>query len=76
MPLAQGVIWTTVLAGWRHWNRSASFSGQTVGARIRRWWWEVNNWKIPAVKAKLGDEKLVGDVKEVRFHDSEKKVGH
>ncbi|CAI6336524.1 unnamed protein product [Periconia digitata] len=47
MCFAQGVVWTLVLSGWRHWNRTAKFSGRGVGARIRRWWWGVNNWKIP-----------------------------
>jgi len=37
-----------------------------VGARIRRWWWETNNWKIPAMKKRMGDQKLAGEVKEVR----------
>ncbi|PVH93175.1 DUF1770-domain-containing protein [Periconia macrospinosa] len=47
MCFAQGVLWTLVLSGWRHWNRSAKFSGRGIGARIRRWWWGVNNWTIP-----------------------------
>lgn len=38
MPLAQGVVWTLVLSGWRYWNRTAHFTGQSVGARIRRWY--------------------------------------
>lgn len=66
MPLAQGVVWTLALAGWRFWNRSTQFSGQTVGARIRRWWWNTNNWAIPNT---LNDKKLAGDVKEVCEHD-------
>lgn len=63
MPLAQGVVWTLALAGWRYWNTTAQFSGQTVGARIRRWWWKTNNWVIPNT---LNDKKLAADVKEVR----------
>lgn len=63
MPLTQGVLWTLVLSGWRHWNSQAQFSGQTVGARIRRWWYQTNNWKIP--RKNLRDEKLAGRVKEV-----------
>lgn len=63
MPLVQGVAWTLILAGWRHWNKTATYSGQTVGARVRRWWWSVNNWKLP--EGTLKDEKLAGDVKEV-----------
>jgi len=60
-PLVQGVIWTLVLAGWRHWNQASRFSGATIGARIRRWWWGVNNWKIPekpksnSFAAKMGE---------------------
>ena len=47
MPLVQGVAWTLIVAGWKHWNKAAQFSGQSVGARIRRWWWGVNNWTLP-----------------------------
>lgn len=65
MCFAQGVLWTLLLNGWRHWNRSAKFSGQSVGARIRRWWWGVNDWKIPNAKSRLGDTKLAKNVSEV-----------
>lgn len=65
MCLAQGVLWTLVLNGWRHWNRSAQFSGNGVGARIRRWWWKTNNWKIESSSSKLSDTKLAGKVSEV-----------
>ncbi|TKA26600.1 hypothetical protein B0A50_04708 [Salinomyces thailandicus] len=47
MPLIQGLTWTLLVSGWRHFNRGTKFSGQTVGARIRRWWWGVNDWRIP-----------------------------
>ncbi|KAG5292893.1 DUF1770 superfamily domain-containing protein [Histoplasma ohiense] len=47
LPLMQGTLWTLALAGWRYWNRGTQFKGRTLGTRIRRWWWEVNNWKIP-----------------------------
>lgn len=47
MPLVQGMAWTLIVSGWRHLNRSSTLQGQSVGAKIRRWWWEVNNWKIP-----------------------------
>ncbi|RAH64420.1 DUF1770 domain-containing protein [Aspergillus aculeatinus CBS 121060] len=47
LPLMQGTLWTLALSGWRFWNRNASLSGQTLGSRIRRWWYEVNNWKLP-----------------------------
>ncbi|KAL4807805.1 hypothetical protein BDV18DRAFT_159014 [Aspergillus unguis] len=52
LPLVQGTLWTLALSGWRFWNRSASLSGQTLGSRIRRWWYEVNNWKLPPVLPK------------------------
>ena len=48
LPLVQGMLWTLVLSGWRHWNKGAAFTGQSFGARVRKWWWKVNNWEIPA----------------------------
>ncbi|KAH8175871.1 hypothetical protein LIA77_04289 [Sarocladium implicatum] len=48
MPLAQGVLYNLFLCGWQHWNRNARLHGNTVGARVRRWWYGVNNWKIPS----------------------------
>lgn len=47
MPLAQGVLYNLAIVGWQAWNRNARLSGNSVGARVRRWWWEVNNWPIP-----------------------------
>ncbi|KAK0937670.1 hypothetical protein LTR48_003940 [Friedmanniomyces endolithicus] len=47
MPLVQGMAWTLIVSGWRHWNASTTFTGRTAGAKIRRWWWGVNNWTIP-----------------------------
>lgn len=47
LPLLQGTLWTLVLSGWRHWNRASQLGGRSVGARVRRWWWSVNNWKLP-----------------------------
>ncbi|KAL2213618.1 DUF1770-domain-containing protein [Sarocladium strictum] len=47
MPLAQGVLYNLFLCGWQHWNRTARVHGNTVGARVRRWWYGVNNWKLP-----------------------------
>ncbi|KAJ6107441.1 hypothetical protein N7523_008764 [Penicillium sp. IBT 18751x] len=47
LPLIQGTVWTLALSGWRFWNRNASLSGHTLGSRIRRWWYDVNNWKLP-----------------------------
>ncbi|KAL6705650.1 hypothetical protein ACN47E_006597 [Coniothyrium glycines] len=60
----QGMLWTLALNGWRYWNRSTQFSGHSVGARIRRWWWGVNNWKIPSSGSRLRDPKLAKGVSE------------
>lgn len=72
MPLVQGMAWTLVVAGWRFWNRSSQFSGQNVGAKIRRWWWGVNNWKIPAHGSILRDQNVAEDARE--FYES--KIGN
>jgi hypothetical protein len=53
MPLAQGVVYNLFLVGWQHWNKNAQLHGNTIGARVRRWWWDVNNWKIPNAKKRL-----------------------
>ncbi|KAH8600814.1 hypothetical protein B0O99DRAFT_290679 [Bisporella sp. PMI_857] len=45
-PLLQGLFLTLAINGWRHWNRSAALQGNSVGAKIRRWWWKTNNWHI------------------------------
>lgn len=63
LALTQGAIWTLLLSGWRYWNRSSQFSGHSVGARIRRWWWGVNNWAVLEDKA-LNNLKLVKDVQD------------
>ncbi|CZT18720.1 uncharacterized protein RCC_04564 [Ramularia collo-cygni] len=47
MPLLQGLGWTLVVAGWRYSNSTAKFTGTTMGAKLRRWWWQTNNWIIP-----------------------------
>lgn len=48
LPLLQGALWTLVLAGWRHWHAGKEqFTGRSVGARVRRWWWGVNGWAYP-----------------------------
>ncbi|GME28664.1 hypothetical protein GTA08_BOTSDO08093 [Neofusicoccum parvum] len=57
LPLLQGTLWTLVLSGWRHWNRASRLSGRGVGARVRRWWWGVNNWKLPAAAVVADDVK-------------------
>ncbi|KAI1155064.1 hypothetical protein F4825DRAFT_110294 [Nemania diffusa] len=48
MPLAQGVLYNLAIVGWQHWNRNAQISGSSVGARLRRWWYGVNKWPLPA----------------------------
>ena len=48
MPLTQGIIWNLAVFGWRTWNRGVKFQGQGVGAKVRRWWWGVNGWSLPA----------------------------
>ncbi|KAJ6780500.1 hypothetical protein PWT90_02976 [Aphanocladium album] len=48
MPLAQGLIYNLLLCGWQEWNRNAKLHGNTVGARVRRWWYGVNHWTIPS----------------------------
>ncbi|KAM4054756.1 hypothetical protein HRG_005579 [Hirsutella rhossiliensis] len=47
MPLAQGLVYNLLLCGWQHWNRNARLHGNTAGARLRRWWYGVNNWTVP-----------------------------
>jgi len=69
MPLVQGLAWTLIVSGWRFWNRSSQFSGQNVGAKIRRWWWSVNNWKIPEYGSeKLKDPSLAEGAREFYEH--------
>ncbi|KAL2219842.1 hypothetical protein M432DRAFT_606776 [Thermoascus aurantiacus ATCC 26904] len=64
LPLIQGTLWTLALSGWRHWNRGAQLSGRTLGSRLRRWWYEVNNWEIPPARDILRDRKLAGQVQD------------
>lgn len=52
MPLTQGILWNLALFGWRSWNRGVKFQGRGFGARVRRWWWGVNKWKLPKVEEK------------------------
>ncbi|KAI0191239.1 hypothetical protein EV127DRAFT_71419 [Xylaria flabelliformis] len=47
MPLVQGLLYNLAIVGWQHWNRNAQMSGSSVGARLRRWWYAVNNWPLP-----------------------------
>ncbi len=62
MPLAQGLGWNLALFGWRFWNRGTKFGGQTLGSRVRRWWWDVNNWEPP----KEAQRTFASDVEDVR----------
>lgn len=65
VPLLQGMVWTLVLHGWRHWNRTAQVSGNTLGAQIRRWWYKTNNWPINGSGSKFSsDQKLAREVGE------------
>jgi hypothetical protein len=69
MPLTQGLLWTLVVAGWKNWNTvnntASTFSGSSIGARLRRWWWQTNNWVIPKPRSSLRDPKLAAQVQEV-----------
>ncbi|KAI0382964.1 DUF1770-domain-containing protein [Hypomontagnella monticulosa] len=47
MPFAQGVLYNLAICGWHHWNKNAQLSGNSAGARLRRWWYEVNKWPLP-----------------------------
>ncbi|OAA64186.1 hypothetical protein SPI_02833 [Niveomyces insectorum RCEF 264] len=47
MPFVQGLLYNLAVCGWQYWNRSAQLSGQSTGARLRRWWYGVNNWVLP-----------------------------
>ncbi|KAK2766016.1 hypothetical protein FQN54_007531 [Arachnomyces sp. PD_36] len=67
-PLIQGTLWSLALSGWRFWNRGAQFSGRTVGSKIRRWWWGVNNWKIPGeVLGPADSPEVAAGVQDVWF---------
>jgi len=56
MPLVQGVGYHLLISGWRYWNRGSQFTGQTLGARVRKWWWSVNNWKIPGEQTRRAED--------------------
>jgi Autophagy receptor ATG43 len=62
LPLAQGILWNLALFGWRYWNRDVKFRGESLGARVRKWWWGVNNWKLPSRTEK---EKFATGAEEV-----------
>lgn len=70
------MTWTLIVAGWRHWNGATKFRGQTMGAKIRRWWWGVNGWVLPDtknLKARLGDEKTAAGI--VEYYTAQSSVG-
>ena len=67
LPLTQGVLWNLVMFGWRHWNRGSKFQGKSLGAKVRKWWWEVNDWKQP--EAKNESTRKVGQQMEDFFVD-------
>ncbi|KAI1376770.1 hypothetical protein F4677DRAFT_445093 [Hypoxylon crocopeplum] len=48
MPFAQGVLYNLAICGWHFWNKNAQLGGNSVGAHLRRWWYGVNNWPLPA----------------------------
>ncbi|KAH8674010.1 hypothetical protein BX600DRAFT_509219 [Xylariales sp. PMI_506] len=50
MPLLQGVLYNLAICGWQFWNKNAQYSGSSIGAKVRRWWYGVNNWPIPSKK--------------------------
>lgn len=62
LPLSQGLVWNLLLHGWRAWNVATKFQGQSVGARLRRWWWKTNNWTIPSSPRR--QQEMAGRVKE------------
>ncbi|KAM7215814.1 Fungal protein of unknown function (DUF1770) domain containing protein [Rhypophila decipiens] len=60
MPFAQGILYNLGICGWQYWNRNARVHGSSLGARLRRWWYGVNNWPIPppgsSLKSKFGKQ--------------------
>ncbi|KAK0645932.1 hypothetical protein B0T16DRAFT_412237 [Cercophora newfieldiana] len=53
MPFIQGVAYNLAISGWQYWNKGAQLHGSTIGAKVRRWWYGVNNWKVPPQASKL-----------------------
>ncbi|KFY45276.1 hypothetical protein V494_01031 [Pseudogymnoascus sp. VKM F-4513 (FW-928)] len=82
LPLLQGTMWTLALQGWRHWNRGTKLSGKNAGARIRRWWWRVNNWPLDQnassiIRSASKDKKLAFKTKEdAYFRAAATSTGH
>jgi len=56
-PLIQGTIWSLLQLGWRHWNLRANLQGTDLGSRIRRWWYNTNNWKLPPLSDSISNMK-------------------
>ena len=50
MPFMQGVLYNLAICGWQFYNRNAQIRGSSLGAKVRRWWYGVNNWPIPSEK--------------------------
>ena len=71
LPLAQGTLWNLLLFGWRHWNRGTKFAGRGLGSKIRRWWWQVNNWEMPKEK-EIQRQGFAKEIKEVSESWAEK----
>lgn len=66
MPLIQGIVLNLFYAGWKHWNKNAKLSGNSAGARVRRWWYNVNNWPIKKKIAEIGkNAKLAAEMGDV-----------
>jgi hypothetical protein len=63
-PLVSGAAYNLIMFGWRHWNRETNFKGTSVGTKVRKWWWGVNNWKIPDGPQ---GKKIAKDTEEVRL---------
>ncbi|KAB5558185.1 hypothetical protein GE09DRAFT_1221314 [Coniochaeta sp. 2T2.1] len=59
MPLAQGLLYNLAICGWQTWNKNVRLSGNSVGAKVRRWWWGVNNWPIPgeSIRSRIARSK-------------------
>lgn len=57
MPMLQGVVYNLAWCGWQHWNKNAQMSGNTAGARVRRWWYGVNNWPVNGKTANKNEKK-------------------
>lgn len=71
LPLLQGTLWTLALSGWRYWNRSSALRGEGLGARVRRWWWDFNDWTLPDdTGASTKNPKLAEEVESVSVSHS------